>query len=118
MPFEATAAGTPRPPPPPINTLQKVAGDLQRALPGTPLANPFAVRVLSDNQPLAGVPVSWAATTVGGVVLPPISLTDANGVAQAVGTLGLIPQPYTFTAAYQSQSVPFVATAASLGVSR
>lgn len=92
--------------------LEKISGDLQTILAGLPLTAPFVVRVLgTDNQSLAGVPVLWQPTTAGGLILPPVSLTDANGLASAVATVGLTPQPYTYTARYKTQSVPFTATA-------
>ncbi len=64
------------------------------------LPAPFVVRVLADGQPVVNGAVQWAASTPGALVPPPLSLTDANGLAQAIATVGLIPQSYNFVATY------------------
>jgi hypothetical protein len=81
--------------------VEKAAGDNQTATAGTPVAVPPAVRVfdLNDN-PVAGVPVTFAVASGGGSVEPatPVS-TNAEGVAAAASwRLGAVAGANTLTA--------------------
>jgi hypothetical protein len=65
-------------------------GDGQAANVGTPVAQAIAVRIVdADNDPVAGVRVTFAVKTGGGMIAGSSVLTDANGVATAgAWTLG------------------------------
>jgi adhesin/invasin len=64
------------------------AGGGQTGLVGTALGTPYAVLVRDAlNNPVAGVPVAWSATSGGGSITPQ-STTDASGIAVATRTLG------------------------------
>jgi adhesin/invasin len=61
----------------------------QTGLAGMPLANPISVHVTDQNSnALAGVSVAWAVVGAGGSVSAASSLTDVNGDATVVWTLG------------------------------
>jgi hypothetical protein len=63
-------------------TIAKFAGDVQTAQINTNVAIPPAVRLTdSFNNPVAGVSVSFVATTGGGTVIGTPVTTNANGVA-------------------------------------
>lgn len=64
------------------------AGNNQQGLPSTELSQAFEVLVLDDENPVAGVAITWAVTTGGGSVQPNSTTTDAEGRASAVLTLG------------------------------
>jgi hypothetical protein len=98
----------------------KFAGDGQTATAGTPVAVPPAVKVFDANDnPVAGVPVTFAVASGGGTVVPgtPVS-TDAAGVAAATSwTLGTLAGENSVTATAGGASVSgspatFVATGA------
>jgi adhesin/invasin len=56
---------------------------------GTALAQPVGVTVFDQNgAPLANATVNWAVESGGGSVASPTSVTDANGNATIVWTLG------------------------------
>ncbi|HTH63660.1 MAG TPA: hypothetical protein VL563_03175, partial [Gemmatimonadales bacterium] len=60
----------------------------QNALPGTQLPQPIVVKVIAaDNLGVEGVPVTFTPPT-GGSAAPAQVVTDANGLAQSVVTLG------------------------------
>src|SRR5581483_3939157 len=63
-----------------------------------------------NNNPVAGVSVSWAATVGGGSVSPKTSVTNALGLAQTTFTLGGTVGPNTAVATTTFQVVPFNAT--------
>ncbi|MBU7587107.1 MAG: DUF4082 domain-containing protein [Nostoc sp. TH1S01] len=70
-------------------TMTKVSGDNQTATAGNALPNPLIVQVKdSSGNPQSGVTVNFAATNGGGSVSPTNAVTDANGQASTVLTLG------------------------------
>ncbi len=65
------------------------ATNAQTGVVGTALAQPVAVVVADQNgAPLANATVNWAVTAGGGTVASATSVTDANGNATVVWTLG------------------------------
>jgi F420-0:gamma-glutamyl ligase len=65
------------------------ATNAQTGVVGTALAQPVAVIVADQNgAPLANATVNWAVTAGGGSVASSTSVTDANGNATVVWTLG------------------------------
>ena len=91
------------------------AGDGQTASAGTAVGTPPSVIVTdTNNNPVAGVSVTFAVGTGGGLVTGSPATTDASGVA-AVGswTLGAVAGADTLTASSDSLSgspVTFTAT--------
>jgi hypothetical protein len=94
--------------------IELVSGNGQSAPVGSAVPNLLVVRVTdaSDN-PVANVGVTW--TAVGsGTVSEINTATDASGLASVVRTLGLVPGPYTTTAAVDGLAgspVTFTSTA-------
>ena len=85
------------------STVTIISGDNQAGTPGQPLALPFVLQVkASDNLGVPGIPVTFTAPA-GGSVLPAVTMTDASGFAQALGTLP----------ANASGTVPFTVQAGS-----
>jgi VCBS repeat-containing protein len=86
----------------------KQAGDNQTATAGTAVAVPPTVRVFDINDnPVAGVPVTFAVATGGGSVAPvtPVS-TNADGIAAPSSwTLGPVAGPNSLTATVGGASV-------------
>jgi Big-like domain-containing protein len=69
--------------------LQIISGNDQSALRGDEAIDPLRVRAVgSDNQPVAGVTVRWAAAQGEASLHPPQSATDANGEAETSVTAG------------------------------
>jgi hypothetical protein len=95
-------------------TIELVSGNNQSAAVGSALPNPLVVRVTDANDiPVANVGVAWTAE-VGGSVSEANTATDASGLAQVTRTLGLLPGPYTTTAAVDGLNgspVTFTSTA-------
>jgi hypothetical protein len=95
-------------------TLGLVSGNSQSAPVGSAVPNPLVVRVTDANDnPVANVGVAWTANG-GGSVSDDNTATDANGLAQVTRTLGLVPGPYTTTAAVDGLSgspITFTSTA-------
>ena len=72
-------------------TFLKIAGDEQRGVLNTALANPFVVEVQDqDHTAFEGVPVTFDITTGGGTLSVEYTETDANGRAESTLTLGSI----------------------------
>ncbi len=70
-------------------TLWKISGDQQHGLLNNRLANPFVVAVRdADNEPVAGVQVTFQVTVGGGRLSITNPWTDSNGHAQTFLTLG------------------------------
>jgi hypothetical protein len=70
-----------------------VSGCNQAAPPGGQLPQPVVVRVIAGDQlGVKGVAVQFTAPP-GGAVVPTQAVTDANGLAQTVVTLGATPGP-------------------------
>jgi len=98
---------------PTANALQQVSGNGQTSPAGSTLAQPLTVRVTaSDGGGVAGVSVTFAATSGGGSVSPTSRATDSLGYASTTATLGAATGINTFTAASSGFStVTFSATA-------
>jgi 5-hydroxyisourate hydrolase-like protein (transthyretin family) len=72
-------------------SITKVGGDNQQGAIKTALPNPLVVQVKDTaGNPLAGVPVNFAISNGGGSVSPATAVTDANGRASTVLTLGQV----------------------------
>ena len=70
-------------------TLEGISGDNQSGLTGETLANPFVVEVRDQNgDSMAGITVTFAATSGGGALSATTAMTDANGQAASTLTLG------------------------------
>ena len=70
-------------------TIAKVSGDNQTAAAGSPLTNALVVQVRNgSNVPVSGAAVTFAVTGGGGTVAPTAAVTDVNGNASTVLTLG------------------------------
>ncbi|HEY4129209.1 MAG TPA: Ig-like domain-containing protein [Gemmatimonadaceae bacterium] len=92
--------------------IAKVAGGGQSAQVGTAVATAPQVLVTdANNNPVAGVPVTFAVASGGGAVTSATQSTDANGLA-AVGswTLGTVSGTNTLNVAVNSISATFSAT--------
>ena len=112
--FSAEATTTPPPPPPMPTTLEAISGDNQTGLTGETLSNPFVVEVRDQyDNPLGGVPVTFALSTGGGSLSPETGITDANGRAESTLTLGSEPGTNTVKVSAEdiSQTVVFSAGA-------
>ena len=72
-----------------VATIAKVSGDNQTGLPGATLASPFVVQINGgNNNPQAGVTVSFAVSTGGGALSATSVVTGADGRASTTLTLG------------------------------
>jgi len=70
-------------------TITLLAGDDQRAPAGQRLAVPLKAQIVSrGGRPMAGVPVRFTVAEPTGRVAPDIDTSDADGLVQAVWTLG------------------------------
>ena len=70
-------------------TITLLAGDGQRAPAGERLAIPLKAQLVSrGGRPMAGVPVRFAATEPTGRFAPDVDTSDADGIVQAIWTLG------------------------------
>ncbi len=91
-----------------------VSGNGQSGKVATQLGSALVAMVTDAyGNPVSGVTVDWAAATGGGTIAA-TSQTDANGLAQATGTLGTKAGTDTFTASIggvSAASVTFSATA-------
>ena len=76
--------------PPPVTTvLSIVSGDNQEGLTGEALVNPFVIEVRDQYvAPMAGVTVTFAVSEGGGSLSSEMVMTDANGRAESILTLG------------------------------
>jgi hypothetical protein len=91
-------------------------GNGQTALPGAVLATPLSVTVVDTPGTAAvGDQVTWSVVNGGGSVSPATSMTDANGRASTVFTLGPSQgsQSVNATAAAATGTATFSATATS-----
>lgn len=76
----------------PTATITKVSGDEQTDIGGNTLPNPLVVLVQDGSgNPQSGVTVNFVVTAGGGSVSPTSAVTDANGQASTVLTLGATP---------------------------
>lgn len=70
-------------------TITLLAGDGQRAPAGQRLAVPLKAQLVSrGGRPMAGVPVRFAVAEPTGSFAPTVDTSDAEGIVQAVWTLG------------------------------
>ena len=77
--------------------LSKASGDAQTGADGTALAAPLVVQITDEfGNPVAGVAITWTVT--GGTLSSADAVTDANGEAHAVLTLGASSGSETVTA--------------------
>lgn len=106
--------GGPNPPPPTPAELVKESGDNQSAVAGTAVPAPLIVVVRdSAGRPIAGVTVSFAVTGGGGRTGSTTVVTQSNGKASAIWTLGTAVGNNTLSAAVANlPAVSFSATAA------
>lgn len=79
-----------------------VAGDDQSGFAGTTLPVPLRVQVSQDSLPVAGTTIDWS-TTNGSLAIPS-SVSDEQGVATAVWTLGSSVGPASATASVSGES--------------
>ncbi|MBF2066460.1 MAG: DUF4082 domain-containing protein [Calothrix sp. C42_A2020_038] len=105
-----------------IPTITKTGGDNQTGTVGAALSNPLVVKIENGGNPQAGVTVNFTVTAGGGSVSPASAVTDANGQASTILTLGaapgaVIPITNTVNASVPSIGiVTFNATANPAGV--
>ena len=108
VPFTATATADEP------TTIELVSGNNQNGAVGTAVPNPLVVRVTdASGIPVENVGVSWTAEG-GGSVSEANTPTNASGLAQVTRTLGVLPGPYTTTAAVDGLSgspITFTSTA-------
>ena len=101
-------------PPSEPTTLSIVSGDNQTGVIGEVLASPFVVEVRDQyDDPLEGATVTFAVTASGGTLSVVTVMTDANGQAESILTLGADPGTNTVeaTVAGISQTETFSAEA-------
>ena len=80
--------------------LETISGDEQQGLPGAALENPFVVEVRDQaDKPLQGAEVTFSVTSGGGTLSATSAMTDADGRAQSILTLGPNPGTNTVSAA-------------------
>jgi hypothetical protein len=90
------------------------ASNNQRGPAGFTLSIPLAVRVTnSADEPRVGVTVTWTVMSGGGTVSPAASVTNDNGVAETLWTLGTTEGVQTVQATANGTSTTFSATATS-----
>jgi photosystem II stability/assembly factor-like uncharacterized protein len=66
-----------------------VGGDAQSGVVGVALATPLRLRVTdAHGNPVAAVPVAWSAGAESGTLTPAAAESDADGMVEAVWTLG------------------------------
>ena len=101
--------------PPPIpTTLSIVSGNNQTGMIDEPLATPFGVEVRDQyNDPMPGATVTFSVTGGGGTLSNTTGLTDINGRAESVLTLGSQPGTNTVDASVEgvAQTETFTAEA-------
>ncbi len=84
---------------PPANII-KVGGDAQSGTVGSALASPFVVSVTdAKGNPVSGVAVTWSTTGGGGTLGGATTVTDIDGRAQALLTVGFLAGANSATAA-------------------
>ena len=98
----------------PASAIEALSGGNQTGLAGAPLAAPFVVRVRDAmNQPVAGFPLVFAVAEGNGQLSAAQVVTDAQGQAATVLTLGAVPGRNVVTATAQGLAgspVSFLAT--------
>jgi adhesin/invasin len=108
-----------------VNVIPRVATSLtvstasqgQTGVAGAALATPISVRVLDQNgNAMSGVTVSWAAGTNSGSVASASSVSDANGDATVVWTLGNTAGANTLTASLANGATATINATGTAGV--
>jgi hypothetical protein len=113
-PNEEPPAGPPSPPGPGAPAvLIRAQGNGQADTAAATLAQPYTARVTdAQGRPVSGVTIQWSVASGGGRVAPSSSVTNANGIAVAVHTLGTTAGGHSVLASVAGlTSVTFVATA-------
>jgi hypothetical protein len=97
----------------PPDALRHVGGNGQRDTIGAILPESLAVRVVdAAGNPVGGVTVIWGHGPTAGSIEPPMSVTDADGIARASWQLGRVPGGQAAVANVDGlQPLAFVATA-------
>ena len=101
-------------PPPMPTTLSIVSGNNQTGMIDEPLGTPFGVEVRDQyNDPMPGATVTFSVTGGGGTLSNTTGLTDINGRAESVLTLGSQPGTNTVDASVEgvAQTETFTAEA-------
>jgi YVTN family beta-propeller protein len=102
-------------------TIAHDSGTGQSGTVRTVLPIAYSVIVTDGVNPVAGVPVSWAAPAGSGSIAPALDTTDAAGISSAVRTLGPTAGTQTATASVgglTGSPVTFTATALPGGPAR
>jgi type IV secretory pathway protease TraF len=103
----------------PATQLGLVSGDAQTGPVGQVLPLPLVVRAMDANgNGVAGATIDWSAANGG--VSAPTTVTDTDGLAEVLWTLGETPGSQAATATLQgtATTVPFTATAAAGAAAR
>lgn len=87
--------------------LTKVGSEPSSGTAGEPLTEPLVVQVTDDGAPRAGTEVVFAIEAGGGSVEPLSALTDDDGQASAVWTLGVAPVANRLSASIEDDSLLF-----------
>jgi plastocyanin len=97
----------------PVIAISPTAGGGQTGTVGEDLGQMLKATVTEDGAPKASATVDWSSTATGAAFVPTSSITDANGVAQTLWTLGTVAGTQTATAKVSgtNKAVTFSATA-------
>jgi hypothetical protein len=100
---------------PPASKLTVLGGDGQSAVLGSVLPTPFQVRVDgADGLPIKGITISFRPTTIGSVA-PTSAVSDTNGLASTVMSLGSSVGAFTFEASTPGATTVTVTETATAG---
>lgn len=82
-----------------LTSLYYVGGDGQEAMPNSPLPTSLKVGVANGKWPVAGAKVKFEFVIPGAGTLAPVSggITNSNGIAECLLTLGAIPPNINFS---------------------
>lgn len=87
--LQAGCGSSPSQPPPGVDPILVLnAGNNQQGLREVPLGQPLRVLIHKGGVPVEGATVTWTVTAGGGSVNPGSSVSDVNGMATTVLTLG------------------------------
>ena len=96
-----------------VSKLLLISGDGQSGLLGLGLVSPLVVKAVDAlGNPVSGVTVNFVTSVAGALVLPSSAVTDANGTASTIMTLGSILGAEQFTA--EAGSLAVTATESAL----
>ncbi len=95
-------------------------GDGQTGPVGRALSAPLRVRLLtSTGRPIAGAAVTWSADPRSGTLAPPISITNSDGGAEAIFTVGRVAGAHQILATVDAMAAAiFDVTATACPVAR